>query len=71
MEVEKPKRQYKDSVLVDLLKNCNINMIDVYNSLNHTNLSEKTNIEYINIENSLYTTQRNDVACLIEGKIMV
>lgn len=68
---EKPNREYKDSVFVDLLTSNDFNIIDVYNALNHASLSKDTPIEYINIENSLYTTMKNDVACLIENKIVV
>ena len=70
-QIEKPNREYKDSVLVDLLTSNKVNMIEVYNALDHVALSKDTPIRYINIKNSLYTTLKNDVACLIEGKIIV
>lgn len=70
-EKEKPNREYKDSIFVDLLTSQKVNMIEVYNALDHASLSKDTPIEYINIENSLYTTMKNDVACLIKDKIIV
>ena len=68
---EKQNRQYKDSVLVELLTSNKLNMIELYNAINHANLSQDTSIEYINIDSSLYSTMRNDIAFLIEGKIIV
>ena len=68
---EKQNRQYKDSVLVELLTSNKVNIIELYNAINHANLSKDTSIEYINIDSSLYSTMRNDIAFLIEGKIIV
>lgn len=59
MGKDKSKRQYKDSVFVDLLTIDKKNTIDVYNALNHTTLSKETSIEFINIESSLYSTIKN------------
>ena len=51
--MEKPNREYKDSVFVDLLTSSKVNMIEVYNALDHASLSQDTSIEYINIDSSL------------------
>ena len=38
-QMEKPNREYKDSVFVDLLTSNEVNMIEVYNALDHASLS--------------------------------
>ena len=66
-----PNREYKDSVFVHLLNYSKINLLEVYNALNNSHLSKETEVEYLNLKKALYSTVKNDVAALIEGKIVV
>ena len=68
-------RNYKDSVFVDLFahdKTAKDNFISLYNALHGTNLDAKTTeIEPVMIEQVLYMKFYNDIAMLIDGKIVV
>ena len=68
-------RNYKDSVFVDLFahdKTAKDNFISLYNALHGTNLDGKTTeIEPVMIEQVLYMKFYNDIAMLIDGKIVV
>ena len=67
-------RRYKDSVFVDFFgedKNAKANFLSLYNALHGTKLDTSTELEQLRLEQVMYMAFRNDVACLIDGKIIV
>ena len=72
---EKTNRNYKDSVFVDLFAhdiNAKENFISLYNALHGTNLDvETTDIQPVMLEKVLYMKYYNDIAMLIDGKIVI
>lgn len=68
-------RNYKDSVFVDLFahdKSAKENFISLYNALHGTNLDAKTmEVEPVMLEQILYMKFYNDIAILVDGKIVV
>ena len=67
-------RRYKDSVFVDLFgedKNAKSNFLSLYNALHGTKLDVSTELELLQLEQVMYMAFRNDVACLVDGKIIV
>ena len=70
----KYNRRYKDSVFVDFFgedKNAKANFLSLYNALHGTKLDTSTELEPLRLEQVMYMAFRNDVACLIDGKIIV
>ncbi|MBC6720945.1 Rpn family recombination-promoting nuclease/putative transposase [Treponema sp. Marseille-Q4130] len=70
----KHNRRYKDSVFVDFFgedKNAKANFLALYNALHGTELDASTNLEPLRLEQVMYMAFRNDVACLIDGKIIL
>ena len=70
----KHNRRYKDSVFVDLFsedKNAKANFLLLYNALHGTKLDTSTELEQLRLEQVMYMAFRNDVACLVDGKIIV
>ena len=70
----KHNRRYKDSVFVDFFgedKNAKANFLTLYNALHGTSLGASTEIEALRLEQVMYMAFRNDVACLVDGKIIV
>ena len=69
------RRNYKDSVFVDLFAHdisAKENFISLYNALHGTNLDvATTEIQPVMLEKVLYMKYYNDVAMLIDGKIVV
>ena len=69
------RRNYKDSVFVDLFAHdisAKENFISLYNALHGTNLdAEITEIQPVMLEKVLYMKYYNDVAMLIDNKIVV
>ena len=72
---EKTNRNYKDSVFVDLFAhdiNAKENFISLYNALHGTNLDAKTtDVQPVMLERVLYMKYYNDIAMLIDGKIVI
>ena len=72
---EKTNRNYKDSVFVDLFAHdvtAKENFISLYNALHGTNLDAKTtDIQPVMLERVLYMKYYNDIAMLIDGKIVI
>ena len=72
---EKTNRNYKDSVFVDLFAHditAKENFISLYNALHGTNLKvETTDIQPVMLERVLYMKYYNDIAMLIDGKIVI
>ena len=68
-------RNYKDSVFVDLFARditAKENFVSLYNALHETNLDYKTTeVKPIMIEQVLYKKYYNDIAMLIDNKIVV
>ena len=70
----KYNRRYKDSVFVDFFgedKNAKANFLSLYNALHETELDASAELEPLRLEQVMYMAFRNDVACLINGKIIV
>ena len=70
----KHNRRYKDSVFVDFFgedKNAKANFLSLYNALHGTHLDETTELEPLRLEQVMYMAFCNDVACLVDGKIIV
>ena len=69
------RRNYKDSVFVDLFAHdisAKENFISLYNALHGTNLDvATTEIQPVMLEKVLYMKYYNDVAMLIDGKIVI
>ena len=72
---EKTNRNYKDSVFVDLFAydiTAKENFISLYNALHGTNLdTTTTDIQPVMLERVLYMKYYNDIAMLIDGKIVI
>ena len=72
---EKTNRNYKDSVFVDLFAydiTAKENFISFYNALHGTNLNVKTtDVQPVMLEQVLYMKYYNDIAMLIDGKIVI
>mgnify|MGYP003514410008 CR=1 FL=1 len=72
---EKTNRNYKDSVFVDLFARditAKENFISLYNALHGTNLDVKTtDVQPVMLEQVLYMKYYNDIAMLIDGKIVI
>ena len=68
-------RNYKDSVFVDLFAKditAKENFVSLYNALHETNLDYKTTeVKPVMIEQVLYMKYYNDIAMLIDNKIVV
>ena len=69
-------RNHKDSLFIDLFcKDKKIgkeNFISLYNALHQTNLDLKnTTLEEVNIENILYMALSNDIAMLVDNRLIV
>ena len=75
MTQEKTNRNYKDSVFVDLFAHdvtAKENFISLYNALHGTNLEvETTDVQPVMLERVLYMKYYNDIAMLIDGKIVI
>ena len=75
MTQEKTNRNYKDSVFVDLFAHditAKENFISLYNALHGTNLDAKTtDVQHVMLERVLYMKYYNDIAMLIDGKIVI
>jgi len=69
----KYNRRYKDSVFVDFFgedKNAKVNFLSLYNALHGTHLDISVELEPLRLEQVMYMAFRNDVAYLIDGKII-
>ena len=67
-------RRYKDSVFVDFFgedKNAKANFLALYNALHGTELDASVELKPLRLEQVMYMAFRNDVACLVDGKIIV
>jgi len=70
----KHNRRYKDSVFVDLFgedKNAKDNFLALYNALHGTHLDSTTELKRLRLEQVMYMTFYNDVARLVDDRIIV
>ena len=70
----KHNRRYKDSVFVDLFgedKNAKEKFLSLYNALHGTTLDAATKFESLRLEQAMYMTFYNDVAHLVDDRIIV
>lgn len=70
----KENREVKNSVFIDLFcydKTAEANVISLYNALHEEPLPEGTRVEWMQLDNVIYMTLRNDVAFQVNGKTMV
>ena len=70
----KHNRRYKDSVFVDFFgedKNAKANFLALYNALHGTHLDVSVELKPLRLEQVMYMAFCNDVACLVDGKIIV
>ena len=68
-------RNHKDSLFIDLFckdKEGKQNFISLYNALHNTNLDlATTTVQEVNIDNVLYMALSNDIAMLVDNKLVV
>ena len=73
--VDKPNREYKDSVFVDLFsvdeKTRNDAVISLYNALHEKKITSKEEIKFIRLENVLFRKVRNDVSFVVDDRLVV
>lgn len=70
----KENREVKNSVFVDLFcydKTAEKNAIALYQALHEETLPEGTKIEWVQVDNIIYMTLRNDVAFEVDGRTMI
>ena len=70
----KHNRRYKDSVFVDFFsedKNAKDNFLALYNALHGTHLDSSTKLKRLRLEQVMYMTFYNDVAHLVDDRIIV
>jgi len=70
----KYNRRYKDSVFVDLFgedKNAKEKFLSLYNALHGTTFDAATKLEPLRLEQVMYMAFCNDVACLVDDKIII
>ena len=72
--MSKNKRNYKDSVFVDLFsedEKAKENFLSLYNALHDTALKDTEQLKNIRLDQVLYMTFYNDVSYLVDNKIIV
>jgi hypothetical protein len=70
MTDNKANREYKDSVFSKLCEDKE-RLIEVYNAVSGKNYPPDTEIEFATLDDVLFLDRRNDVAFVIEGKLVV
>lgn len=66
----KANRNHKDSVFTKLFGNTK-NLLELYNAIKGTNYSEDTEIEIITLSDAMFLNQLNDIAFVIDKKLVV
>ena len=66
----KANEKYKDSVFVKLCQDKN-RLLEIYNAVSNKDYPLDTKIEIATVENILYFGRKNDVAFLIEDRLVV
>ena len=70
----KENLEVKNSVFIDLFcydRTAEDNVISLYNALHEETLPEGTRVEWMQLDNVIYMTLRNDVAFQVDGKTMI
>ena len=70
MEKVKTNRKYKDSVFTKLFSEKE-KLLELYNAIENTNYGEDTDIQITTLENVLFMGQANDIAFVVDGKLVV
>jgi len=70
MEEAKAARNHKDSVFTMLFSKQE-NLLEIYNAINGTNYPKSTKIEIITLSDVIYMEQQNDIAFVMEDKLVV
>jgi predicted transposase/invertase (TIGR01784 family) len=70
MEDAKANRIHKASAFTLLFSNKK-NLVEIYNAINRTSYPENTEIEIITLSDALFLEQLNDIAFVIDGKLVV
>jgi hypothetical protein len=63
-------RKFKSSVFATLFSDIG-NLLSLYNAISGSNLPQDTVIEIATLEDVLFTERRNDVAFVVDGKIVI
>jgi hypothetical protein len=66
----KANRNHKDSVFTKLFGNAK-NILELYNAIKGTNYGEDTEIEIITLSDAMFLNQLNDIAFVIDKKLVV
>jgi hypothetical protein len=66
----KANRNHKDSVFTKLFGNAK-NLLELYNAIKGTNYGEDTEIEIITLSDAMFLNQLNDIAFVIDKKLVV
>jgi len=70
METANPNRKYKDSVFTTLFGTPE-KALELYNAINGSNYSDSAKVKIVTLPDALYGEQLNDVAFVIENKLVV
>ena len=70
MEMANPNREFKDSVFTKLFGTPE-KALELYNAINGSNYSDNTKVKMVTLSDVLYGEQLNDVAFVIENKLVV
>jgi hypothetical protein len=65
-----PNREHKSSVFTELFSEKN-NLLELYNAVSGNNYPENTQIEIVTLPDVLYGEQVNDIAFVIENRLVV
>jgi predicted transposase YdaD len=65
-----PNRNYKDSLFVDYFRDKE-RLIEAYNALSGADYPPTADVEYATLDNVLHRSLNNDIAFVIEGKLVV
>jgi len=63
-------RNFKDKMFIDYFSD-RTRLIEAYNALAGSNYPPETEIEFATLENVLYRSQNNDIAFMIDGRVVV
>jgi hypothetical protein len=70
MADNKANREYKDSVFTKLCED-KTRLIEIYNAVSGKNYPLDTEIEIATLDDALFLSRRNDIAFVVEGKLIV
>ena len=70
MSEAKSNRKFKDSVFTKLFSEKE-KLLELYNAIENASYGEDTDIQMATLENALFMGQQNDIAFVIDGKLVV